>query len=199
MIWCIYEGAKLTRDRPVHCQTDHGNGHQELVGHWVDHCPDDGLQVVSSGEIPVDQVGDGSVGEERQGNAVLVLDEEVSDQRGYCQSGECENVGEGVDVFMCWQGDPGEDPGFLRLRSWSSARANRVGNYTYCFGVLSGFWDVVHLRCSLDGVHGEYVIGMVQCLLLGSLDLLVSCFRVGIDSYLNVNKFKCIFEASEQL
>ena len=75
---------------------------------------------------------------------------------------------------MCWQGDPREDPGFLRFGSLLLAKIAWVGYYTYCFVASSGFLDAVHLRCSLDRVHGERTIDMLQLLLLRSLDLLGS-------------------------
>lgn len=121
MVWCGWH----TRNRPVHGQTWHADGHQQLIGHRVDDRPDNRLQAVSPGDIPVDQIGDACVGEQRQGDAVLVVDEEVANQRGHGQAGEGEDVRDGVDVFVSPEGDPGEDPRLfglglglgLRLRS----------------------------------------------------------------------------------
>ena len=85
-------------------QTDGQDSHECLVGHRVDDGSDDGLQFPSSSNVAVDEVGDGRVGEETDGPGVLVVQDEVADDGGGDETGEGEDVRDGVDVFVGGQG-----------------------------------------------------------------------------------------------
>lgn len=55
---------------------------------------------------------------------MVVVDEKVADHGCYGETGESEDVGDGVDVFVSWEGDAREDFGFgflglLLFGGWS--------------------------------------------------------------------------------
>lgn len=88
------------RDDVLDGERDHRDGHEGLIGHWVDDGADDGLLVETPRDVAVEAVGDSGIGEEGEGVDGLAGKDEVADQRSRGKTGEGEDVGDGPNVFV---------------------------------------------------------------------------------------------------
>lgn len=85
--------GKRTRQSSLNGQANHQDGHEDLVGHGVDHASDDGLEVPSPSDPSIDQIGDAGVGEEADCPGMLIMQNEIGDDGGGDEAGEGEDVG----------------------------------------------------------------------------------------------------------
>jgi hypothetical protein len=75
---------KCAFDGEAHCQ----DGHERLVGHRVDHSPDDRLLIPPPGDVPVDEIRQPGVCKEPDGPGMLVVKDEVADDGRRHESGD---------------------------------------------------------------------------------------------------------------
>ena len=88
------------------------------------------------------------------------MNEEVPDQRSSDQAGECEDVGDCVDVFMCAQGNFRQDFGFCRRSVRLGQFVKRTGQVRAYFGVLSGL-VAFNLLCMTCGCEYTSVLNLL--------------------------------------
>lgn len=108
---------KCAFDGEAHCQ----DGHERLVGHRVDHSPDDRLLIPPPGDVPVDEIRQPGVCKEPDGPDMLVVKDEVADDGRRHESREREKVRDVVDILVGRELREDFEEWFLGLLIWLSA------------------------------------------------------------------------------
>ena len=91
---------RSTWQSPLDRQTDCQNRHERLIRHWIDDSANDGLQPPMPRNVAIDKVADAGVREETNGPDVLIVQDEVANDRGREQTRKGQDVGNRIDVFV---------------------------------------------------------------------------------------------------
>ncbi len=83
----------LTRKGTLDSKTDRQDGHQSLVGHGINDCPNYGLKIPSSGNVAIYKIGDSRVCKQSYGPSMMIMEDEVTDDGCGDKTRECQYVG----------------------------------------------------------------------------------------------------------
>jgi hypothetical protein len=91
---------KHTRQSSLPRQAPYQRRHQRFIRHGIDHASDDGLLFPAPCDPAIDQVRDSGISEQNEGVGRLLSDDQVANDWSCDETGEGEEVGEGIDVLV---------------------------------------------------------------------------------------------------
>jgi hypothetical protein len=91
---------RITWKRAFDSEADRQDRHESLVRHGVNDRPDNGLEVPPSCYISVDKISYASICKEPDGPGMIIMQDEIANNRRGDQAGKCKDIWDGVDVLM---------------------------------------------------------------------------------------------------
>lgn len=93
-----YSGM-LTGNGTVHRQAHNTNCHKRLISHGINDGSHNSLLIELPRDPAIDQISSRSIGKQREGKDVILVDDKVTDEWSHCQTRKGQDVRNGVDVL----------------------------------------------------------------------------------------------------
>lgn len=90
----------LTRQSALHSQSHRQDRHQDFIGHWIYHRPNDCTLIPFSRYPAIQEISDTRVGEQTQRPSMMIMKDTVANERGGYESRCSQYVWYSVDVLM---------------------------------------------------------------------------------------------------
>lgn len=94
------EASPRTRQCSLDSKRRRENSHESFVSHRVNYCAHDSLLIPPPSNPAIQYICDTRISQQAQCPSMVVMEDEVADEGSCDESGERQEIREGVDVFV---------------------------------------------------------------------------------------------------